>query len=56
MEFKDKVRIEFLGGPEVTPPFQLHEAVKNSVIAMCFTSRGYYPSLLWEAQSSLFYQ
>jgi len=53
-KFKDQVSIELLGGPEVTPPFQLHEAVKNGVIDMCLTSCGYYPSLLWEAQSAMF--
>jgi TRAP-type C4-dicarboxylate transport system substrate-binding protein len=53
-KFKGQVSIELLGGPEVTPPFQLHEAVKNGVIDMCVTSCGYYPSLLWEAQSAMF--
>jgi TRAP-type C4-dicarboxylate transport system substrate-binding protein len=52
--FKDSIEIELLGGPEVTPPFQLHEAVKSGVIHMCLTSCGYYPSLLWEAQSAMF--
>jgi len=51
-EFKDHINIDLLGGPEVTPPFQLHEAVKNGVIDMCQTSATYYPSLLWEAQSA----
>ncbi|MFH1116679.1 MAG: TRAP transporter substrate-binding protein DctP [Pseudomonadota bacterium] len=53
-KFKDSVKIELLGGPEVTPPFQLHEAVKNGTIDMCLTSCGYYPSLVWEAQSAMF--
>lgn len=53
-EFKDSIEIELLGGPEVTPPFQLHEAVKKGVIDMCLTSCGYYPSLIWEAQSAMF--
>ena len=53
-KFKNDIHIELLGGPEVTPPFQLHEAVKNGVIDMCVTSCGYYPSLLWEAQSAMF--
>ncbi len=53
-QFKDDIKVELLGGPEVTPPFQLHEAVKNGVIDMCVTSCGYYPSLLWEAQSTMF--
>lgn len=52
--FKDSLQIELVGGPEVTPPFQLHEAVKSGVIDMCLTSCGYYPSLLWEAQSAMF--
>lgn len=53
-KFKDEINIELLGGPEVTPPFQLHEAVKSGVIDMCLTSCGYYPSLLWEAQTAMF--
>lgn len=52
--FKDHVQIELVGGPEVTPPFQLHEAVKKGVIDMCQTSCAYYPSLLWEAQAAMF--
>ena len=53
-KFKNNIQIKLLGGPEVTPPFQLHEAVKKGVIDMCLTSCGYYPSLLWEAQSAMF--
>ena len=53
-KFKNNLQIKLLGGPEVTPPFQLHEAVKKGVIDMCLTSCGYYPSLLWEAQSAMF--
>jgi TRAP-type C4-dicarboxylate transport system substrate-binding protein len=53
-KFKDKIEIELIGGPDITPPFQLHEAVKNGVIDMALTSCGYYPSLLWEAQSAMF--
>jgi len=30
-KFKDSLQIELIGGPEVTPPFQLHEAVKSGV-------------------------
>ena len=33
-KFKDQIEIELIGGPEVTPPFQLHEAVKKGVIDM----------------------
>jgi TRAP-type transport system periplasmic protein len=53
-ELKDSIEIKLIGGPEVTPPFQLHEAVKNGVIDMCLTSCGYYPSLLWEGQSAMY--
>jgi TRAP-type C4-dicarboxylate transport system substrate-binding protein len=53
-KFKDNLEIEILGGPEITPPFQLHEAVRKGVIDMALTSCGYYPSLLWEAQSAMF--
>lgn len=54
VKFKDYLEIELLGGPEVTPPFQLHEAVKSGVLDMCQTSCAYYPSLLWEAQAGMF--
>lgn len=53
-KFKDVIEIELLGGPEIIPPFQLHEAVKNGVVDMALTSCGYYPSLLWEAQSAMY--
>ncbi len=53
-KFKNNVDIELIGGPEITPPFQLHEAVKKGVIDMALTSCGYYPSLLWEGQSAMF--
>jgi len=53
-KFKDSITIELLGGPEVIPPFQLHEAVKSGAVDMCLTSCGYYPSLLWEAQTAMF--
>jgi len=53
-KFKEHINIELLGGPEVTPPFQLHEAVRKGVIDMCQTSPAYYPSLVWEAQSFMF--
>ena len=53
-KFKDHINIEILGGPEVTPPLQLHEAVKKGVIDMAQTSCAYYPSLLWEAQAAMF--
>ena len=33
-KFKDDIDIEILGGPEITPPFQLHEAVKSGVVDM----------------------
>jgi TRAP-type C4-dicarboxylate transport system substrate-binding protein len=53
-KFKDHINIDILGGPEVTPPFQLHEAVKKGVIDMCLTGPSYYPSLVWESQSAIY--
>jgi TRAP-type C4-dicarboxylate transport system substrate-binding protein len=53
-KFKDHINIELLGGPEITPPFQQHEAVKKGVVDMSLTSCGYYPSLLWEGQTAMF--
>jgi TRAP-type C4-dicarboxylate transport system substrate-binding protein len=53
-KFGNSIKIELVGGPEVIPPFQLHGAVKKGVIDMCLTSCGYYPSLVWEAQSAMF--
>lgn len=53
-KFEDYIKIDLIGGPEVTPPFQLHEAVRKGVIDMAQTSSAYYPSLIWEAQSAMF--
>jgi TRAP-type C4-dicarboxylate transport system substrate-binding protein len=53
-KFKDYINIQPIGGPEVIPPFQLHEAVRSGVIDMCLTSCAYYPSLLWVAQTVMF--
>ncbi|MDP6179265.1 MAG: TRAP transporter substrate-binding protein DctP [Desulfatiglandales bacterium] len=53
-KFKNYINIDLIGGPEVTPPFQLHEAVRKGVIDMTQTSCCYYPSLLWEAQAGMF--
>ena len=53
-EFSKYIKIELIGGPEVTPPFQLHEAVKSGMLDMALTSCGYFPSLLWEAQTEMY--
>jgi len=53
-KFKNYINIQLIGGPEVTPPFQLHEAVRSGVIDMCLTSCAYYPSLLWVGQTAMF--
>lgn len=45
-EFGDEVQIEWIGGPEVVPPFELHEAVRSGVIDMAIDSCSYYVSLL----------
>ena len=53
-EFGDYIEVELIGGPEVTSPFQLHEAVLNGTLDMCLTSCAYYPALLYEAQTIMF--
>ena len=41
-ELKGKVRIEYLGGPEVVPSFELIEAVKSGMVDIASMSCGYY--------------
>ena len=48
-QLKEKLRIEYLGGPEVFPPFDLIEAVKNGVIDIASLSAAYYQRVLPEA-------
>lgn len=45
-EFKGKLSIEWVGGPEVIPEFQLHESVRSGMIDMVATSSSYYVSIL----------
>jgi len=53
-KFKDDIEIEWVGGPEVIPMFQQHEAVKKGVIDMCLTSSTFYPSHVYESKSLMF--
>jgi len=53
-KFKNDIAIEWLGGPEVIPMFQQHEAVKKGVVDMCVTSSTFYPSHVFEAKSVMF--
>lgn len=48
-QLKEKLRIEYLGGPEVIPSFDLIEAVKNGVIDIASLSGAYYQRVLPEA-------
>jgi len=53
-KFKNEIFINYVGGPEVVPPFELHEAVRSGVIDICVTSSGYYPAVVPEAYSIMF--
>ncbi len=44
-EFEGKIRINFLGGPEVIGPFQQPEAVRSGQIDMALTSPSFYSNL-----------
>lgn len=44
-EFKGKIKINFLGGPEVIGPFQQPEAVRSGQIDMALTSSSFYSNL-----------
>lgn len=44
--FKGRVLIDWRGGPEVIPAFQLHESVRSGMIDMVATSSSYYVSVL----------
>jgi TRAP-type C4-dicarboxylate transport system substrate-binding protein len=47
---KGRLRIDYLGGPEVIPPFEQVEALrKGAVVQMTFSPTAYYASLLPEA-------
>jgi TRAP-type transport system periplasmic protein len=47
--FKDQLKIEWVGGPEVIPSFELIEAVKNGVVDIANLSVAYYEKQLPEA-------
>ncbi|PLS18598.1 hypothetical protein CVD28_05520 [Bacillus sp. M6-12] len=45
-----RLKINFLGGPEVVPPFQLGESVKGGNVDLAFLPSGYYTSVVPEAE------
>ena len=48
-KMKDKVRIEYLGGPEVVASFDLIEAVKTGVVDVASLSAAYYMRVMPES-------
>jgi TRAP-type C4-dicarboxylate transport system substrate-binding protein len=45
-ELKDSVKINWLGGPEVMPPFEQPEAVKKGIFQIGFLPAAYYGGML----------
>lgn len=50
-EGKGKIRVNFLGGPKVMPPFEVGKAVKTGVVDMAFVTGAYYTNIMPEALS-----
>ncbi|BCL73301.1 C4-dicarboxylate ABC transporter substrate-binding protein [Vibrio nigripulchritudo] len=51
-EFKGELKINWRGGPEITPPFKLADSVRNGALDMVISSPSYYSGLLPAASSS----
>ncbi|MCZ7600697.1 MAG: TRAP transporter substrate-binding protein DctP [Gammaproteobacteria bacterium] len=49
----DKVTLEYLGGPEVTPAFEQFEALRNGVVDVILGAAAYYTSQVPEASAML---
>ena len=52
--FKGEASINWVGGPELIPAFQLHEAVRSGAIDMGATSCSYYTALLPVSHSIMY--
>ena len=50
-ELKDVLKINWVGGPEVTPPFEQPEAIRKGIIQIGFIPAAYYMGLLPEADA-----
>ena len=53
-KFKGEAFINWAGGPEVIPAFQLHEAVRSGAIDMCATSCSFYSAVLPVSHSIMY--
>lgn len=50
-ELKDVIKINWVGGPEVMPPFEQHEAVRKGMFQIGFLPAAYYGGILPEADT-----
>lgn len=53
-QFEGEAFINWTGGPEIIPEFQLHEAVRSGAIDMASTSCSYYNAVLPVSESLMF--
>ena len=53
-EFEGRIKINFLGGPEVIGPFQQPEAVRSGQIDMALTSPSFYSNLTPLSHANMF--
>jgi TRAP-type transport system periplasmic protein len=50
-ELKDVLKVNWVGGPEVMPPFEQHEAVRKGIFQVGFIPAAYYGGILPEADA-----
>ncbi|MFH1102431.1 MAG: TRAP transporter substrate-binding protein DctP [Pseudomonadota bacterium] len=50
-QLKDSVKVNWVGGPEVMPPFEQPEAVKKGIFQIGFLPAAYYAGMLPEADA-----
>lgn len=50
-ELKEVLKISWVGGPEVTPPFEQPEAIRKGILQVGFIPAAYYMGLLPEADA-----
>jgi len=46
-----EIKVNWVGGPEVMPPFEQHEAVRKNIFQIGFTPAAYYMGILPEADA-----
>lgn len=50
-ELKEVLKVNWVGGPEVMPPFEQHEAVRKGIFQVGFIPAAYYGGILPEADA-----